>query len=209
MPKAFAYHRVLPLGILASQIIRINRAQTTDYTFLSQIVNDESTPEYTGINTKLARQQGHAIKPSTKAIYTPLIDMKPSHPDTIMTAMVEAQRLTKETNQVVTFFTLDQQLYRIAVDILWAYTDQFPNFIPRLGGMHLLMSFVGAVGTLMGDSGLEELMNSAFGGVQKMLSGKKFPQNIRALMIVVEELLRDVTIACKNFSDLMSYLEKR
>ena len=38
----------------------------------------------------MARLQGHAVKPATKAVYTPLIDMKPSDPDTTLTAMVEA-----------------------------------------------------------------------------------------------------------------------
>ena len=48
------------------------------------------------------------------------------------------------------------------------------------------------VGTLMTDSGLEDILQTAFGGVAKMLSGKKFPQNIRALRMVVEELLRGI-----------------
>jgi len=33
-------------------------------------------------------------------------------------------------------------------------------------------------------------MRSSFGGVAQMLSGKKFPQNYRALRLVTEELLR-------------------
>ena len=73
--------------------------------------------------------------------------------------------MTQITNQSITIFTVDQQLYRITVNALWAYPEQFENFIPRLGGMHMLMSFVGTVGTLMNNTGLEELMNSAFGGV--------------------------------------------
>ena len=128
----------------------------------------------------MARSEGHTVKPATTAVYTPLIDMKSSHPDTIMTAMVEAQRITHDTNQSVTLFTVDQQLYRVTVNVLWGCPEQFQNFIPRLGGMHMLMSFVGAVGNLMNNSGLEELMNFAFEGVQKMLSGKKYPQNLCA-----------------------------
>ena len=209
MPEACAMHHVLSLRILAAKVITMNRAQVADYMFLCKITQDESTPEYNGFNTEMARAQGHTIKPSTKAIYTPLIDMKPSDPDTIMTAMVESQRMTQATNQLVTLFTTDQQLYRVAVDVLWAYPKQFLNFILRLGGMHMVMSFIGAVGTLMANSGLEELMNSAFGGVLKMLSGKKFPQNLRALRMVVEELLRDVIPASENFSDLMSDLKER
>ena len=48
------------------------------------------------------------------------------------------------------------------------------------------MSFVGSVGTLMAESGLAEVMSAVFGGVPKMLSGKKFPQNMRALQLIVE-----------------------
>ena len=44
--------------------------------------------------------------------------------------------------------------------------------------MHTLMSFVGCVGKLMADSGLEEVMKAAFGGVTHMLVGKTFPHNV-------------------------------
>ncbi|MCP3850965.1 MAG: hypothetical protein GY694_12115 [Gammaproteobacteria bacterium] len=53
------------------------------------------------------------------------------------------------------------------------------------------MSFVGAIGTLIGDFGLSEILEDVFGGVAKMLNGKKFPQNVRALRMVAEELLRE------------------
>ena len=54
------------------------------------------------------------------------------------------------------------------------------------------MSFVGAVGKLMKNSVLDLLMKSAFAGVEKMLIGKYFPMNVRALRIVVIELLRSI-----------------
>ena len=52
------------------------------------------------------------------------------------------------------------------------------------------MSFAGAVGTLMQGSGLSEVLESTFAGVTKMPSGKKFPQNVWAMTLVLEELLR-------------------
>ena len=58
------------------------------------------------------------------------------------------------------------------------------TFILRLGGMHLLMSFVRSIGTLMSETGLEDVMKSAFGGVSRMLSEKHLPQNTRALRMV-------------------------
>ena len=130
----------------------------------------------------------------------------------MLTAMVEAQRLTNLTGQVYTIFTNDQQLYRVAVNITWWYPERFSNFIPRLGGMHTLMNFAGAVGTLMADSGMEDILQAAFGGVAHMLSGKKFPQNIRALRFLTEELLRSVIVSMEgheSYSELIAVLDDR
>ena len=157
----------------------------------------------------MCREQDQAVQPETRAVYTPLIDMVPSHPDTIMTAMVESQRLTNSCGQAVTIFTNDQQLYKVAVNVMWVHPEQFVNFIPRLGGMHMLMSYIGAVGTLRSNTGLEELMQSTFGGVPKMLTGKKFPQNARALRMVVEVVLKEIIQNTDTHNDLMAVLEER
>ena len=67
----------------------------------------------------------------------------------------------------------------------WANPDLFDeNFILRPRGMHFLMGYIGAVGVLMSRSGLEEVMQDAFGSLKKMLTGNNFPQNTRALRIV-------------------------
>ena len=190
MPVSNSTRSPLPLKVMAAQIISLSRAQEIDLAFLKQIISDEATPEYHGYNTKISREQGHSIRPPTKVVYLPLLDMTPAEPDTMYTAMVEAQRLTNQTGQVYTIFTNDQQLYRVVVHVTWVHPNRFMNFIPRLGGMHTLMNFIGAVGSLMADTGLETILLSAFGGVGSMLSGKKFPQNIRALRLLTEELLR-------------------
>ena len=57
--------------------------------------------------------------------------------------------------------------------------------------MHLLMSFIGCTGSLMSNSGFEEILKKSFAGVEKMLTGKKYPMNLRALRMVVEELLQN------------------
>ena len=118
----------------------------------------------------------------------------PSHPDTIKTALCEAMRVTVNTGQKWTLFTNDQQLYKVAVQLTWSETQPLQNILPRLGGMHFLMSFVGTVGTFLADSGLDVVLNSSFGGVKKMLSGYKFPQNVRALRLVTEYIMRDILV---------------
>jgi hypothetical protein len=133
--------------------------------------------------------------------------MSPADPDTILTAMIDAQETTNSFGQEFTIFTNDQQLYKIAVDIKWVYNDRFLKFIPRLGGMHFLMSFIGSVGTLMANTGLEEIMKAAFGGVPHMLSGKKFPQNARALRIVVEEVISSIVQNVTSAEELFVSLD--
>ena len=54
------------------------------------------------------------------------------------------------------------------------------------------MSYCGCIGTRMADTGIVEILSVAFGGVLKMLSGKKFPQNVRALRMLLEELWRPI-----------------
>ena len=87
-------------------------------------------------------------------------------------------------------FTADQQLYRVAVNVMWENQVLYGNIYLRLGGMHLLMSYVGCIGSLMAGSGIVEVLSEAFGGVLKMLTGKKYPDNVRALRMLVEERIR-------------------
>ena len=61
-----------------------------------------------------------------------------------------------------------------SVDILWVYPLRFQKVIARFWGMHLLVLFIGCIGNLMKNSSLEEVLASAFAGVEKMLKGSKY-----------------------------------
>ena len=51
-------------------------------------------------------------------MYLPLMDMPPSDPDTILTALRQAENITAGCGQDFVVFTGDLQLYRVAVNIL-------------------------------------------------------------------------------------------
>ena len=91
---------------------------------------------------------------------------------------------------------------------MWVYPELSDDFVIRLGVMHALISFVGSVGALMGNSGLEEVLKAAFGGVTRMLTGNNFPQNTRALRMVAEALLQPIISRAESHEDLASILEK-
>ena len=75
--------------------------------------------------------------------------------------------------------------------------------------MHLLMSYCGCIGTLMADTGIVEILSVAFGGVLTMLSGKKFPKHVRALRVLLEELLQPLfgKNSFHNMDDLLQEVD--
>ena len=56
--------------------------------------------------------------------------------------------------------TLDQPLWLKAVEIIQAKSL---NIVCRLGGFHIMMSFIGSIGSRMKGSGLEEALETVYG----------------------------------------------
>ena len=125
MPQEVSKKCILSLKVLVQQTILVLRSKFHNFQFLRNVAIKPSTPEFGGFNTKLTRIQRHGIKPRTKSMYTPLIDMSPSDPTTIETAMLEARRLTKKAGQATTIFTADLQLYRVGLNGQWANPELF------------------------------------------------------------------------------------
>ena len=88
--------------------------------------------------------------------------------------------------------TADMQINKIIVNIIFTTPDLRTKFIPILSFMHFLVDFVSCVGTLMSGSGLKSKLCGTFESVEKMLEGKKYPQNICALCLLTEEIIRPI-----------------
>jgi len=73
------------------------------------------------------------------------------------------------------FVTFDQPLYIKAAEIVAASTD-LSNVVVRLGGSHLLMSYLGSIGFIMGGSGTEAMWETVYaaGTVTHMLTGHAY-----------------------------------
>ena len=73
------------------------------------------------------------------------------------------------------------------------------------------MNFIHAISIIMSGSGLKEILASSFKSVDKILSGKKYPQNFRALRMLVQELLQCVVQDrnVSSFSGLIELLDDR
>ena len=89
------------------------------------------------------------------------------------------------------------------------------NIVCRLGGFHLLMSFLGSIGFLMGGSGLEVVLEnvSAPNVIQHILSGKDFSKAVRShmlthtalLQLMLEEPLEESHISQRDLEKLSQF----
>ncbi|KAL7304815.1 hypothetical protein TKK_0003038 [Trichogramma kaykai] len=144
-------------------------------------------------------EQFHSTsKPSystSKIIPLPFVDNPPSDYDTIFTVLHEANKICVQKNQTNIFVTFDQPLYYKAREILACCegTDKAPmvdKVIVRLGGFHLLMSFLGSIGHIMDGSGLLEAFEIMFAqcSAAKALTGHAYSRAVRGHLLVQNAL---------------------
>ena len=89
---------------------------------------------------KCAQESNMDISSINSLVYSPLLDMKPADHETKTTAMYKAKRLTQSIGQAFTMLTAGQQLFCLAVEVLWVLPERSRNFHVRSGGMHTLLS---------------------------------------------------------------------
>ena len=123
--------------------------------------------------TKVIRRK-HIVQPTGFSEITTLafINMDPSDCSTIYTALCYARAQCDKAGQKTCFVTFDQPLYIKATEIVRS-SHELACVVVRLGGFHLLMSLMGAIGYIMSGSGLQELWESVYAknSVVHMISG--------------------------------------
>ena len=111
--------------------------------------------------------------------FLPIINNSPDNYSTIYTTLVECLKNAKSTPVIVTF---DFPLWIKAVRIV---IERDLPIIVRLGGFHLLKSYLGCIGYIMKDSGLETLMQLIYpGNVDHIADGNAFYKALRAHFLI-------------------------
>jgi len=122
-----------------------------------------------------------------------IVDLNPSDENCIYSTLLFVMNQAKKLGVGTPDITFDQQLYIKAVDVA---VKAALDVVIRLGGFHLLMSFLGSIGHMMKGSGLEEVFGLIFGPntVQHVLTGKAYARSVRGHFLVhaaLNELLLD------------------
>ena len=78
----------------------------------------------------------------------PLIDALHANPDTVLITLLYIEKFLKQINSKSNIcICADMQLYKIMMQIMWLNPERWRHLIVRPGGMHILMSSVGSIGT--------------------------------------------------------------
>lgn len=170
----------------------LTQAKERDAAWLSQLFSHLNPVDWAGYNTYEDRKSQTTTKPKTIAVFGPLIDSPPSHPDTVLTTLVYLERSLKSFGMKYAHITMDLQLYIVACQIQWGNPMRWKSVIIHPGMMHTLMSFLGCIGFLMKGSGMEQLLTVAFGGIANIVNGKSWTNALRAYRMLLEVLLQDL-----------------
>lgn len=142
-----------------------------------------STPEFLHCNWKGFNKSIHEENKSalSQISYLPIINSKPDSFSTVYTTITECIKSAKSEPLIITFdFPLWVKAIRIVLEM------NLPVIV-RLGGFHLLKSYLGSLGYIMKDSGLEELFQCIYPGsetVDKIMSGGAYYKSLRAHFLV-------------------------
>ena len=100
-----------------------------------------------------------------------------------------ARRLFKVKHTVL---TVDRALYCKLIELKWCVPEYRNKLIPRLGGHHISMNFLKAIGDHMDGSGLAEVwVESGLlgqGTVERILAGKAYNKGMRAHKLTLQAL---------------------
>ena len=141
-------------------------------------------------------------------VFGPLLDTPPAHPDTVMTTLVYLEKTSKTFGMQYAHISVDLQLYQISCLVQWSDPYRWKSLVLHPGIMHTLMSFLGCIGTLVKASGVDVLLTAAFGGLAGIITGKSWPNALRAYRLITTVLLQDFfQSGAKTNQELSEYLE--
>ena len=139
----------------------------------------ERRPNWSGFMQSVS--EGTHPLPS-ETLFLPIIDLKSTDESCIYSTLTFIQEQASRLNLVTPCITFDQPLWIKAVKIIMSKNL---NIVCRLGGFHMLMSFIGSIGSLMDGSGIAELLETSYGpnSVNQMLSGKAVSRALRGYFL--------------------------
>jgi hypothetical protein len=141
-----------------------------------------------------SKNEGSVSK--SNVLLLPIIDLPPGDDTCIYSTLLFINNQAGKLGIPTPCITFDQPLWIKAISIIKCKSM---NIVCRLGGFHMLMSFIGSIGFMMKGSGLEEALECVYGvnALTHMISGKAVSRALRGHYLVqaalVHKLIEAVT----------------
>ena len=124
------------------------QSKATHLAFFLHRQDKELKPSWTVFNNSLSEESEQ-----TAVGYLPII-LAPAHDlDTLNTAVKRCMAISSHFGQEHMVLTVDQALYCRLMELKWSVPEYQNKLIPRLGGLHVSMNFLKAIGNNMDGCG--------------------------------------------------------
>ena len=142
--------------------------------------------------TKFNQEHSTSNPQQTTVGYMPLI-LAPAHEINTLNIVVQRCKFIADAlGQKHVVLTVDQALYCKLMGLKWAHPEYQEFLVPKLGGLHISMNFMKAIGEHMQSTGLLEIWTESnlLGPktVTNALLGKDYEKGIRAHKITAQAL---------------------
>ena len=155
------------------------------YECVFQITFQRTAPQYVPGWSAFHAMLSTYLAIPTNIGYCQAIPSPPYDFNTVYTVLKRAQSMFRRLGQTVFILTWDEALYSKAQIVKWRNPDEFADLFNRLGRFHRATNFMGDTGTIMENSGLEDLfVESGIHGsamVAKIFGGKAYKRGAHKL----------------------------
>lgn len=104
----------------------------------------------------------NGIQRKTNIRYDPLIPESPTSPSVVLNSLEYFISASNLLHQQYVIVTANQAIYEIVLALKSKYPVKLERVIVRMGGFHIIMNFLEAIGHLMSGSGIKELLASDY-----------------------------------------------
>ncbi len=111
-------------------------------------------PGWRGFNIKV---RDHVVVVKSTVSYLDTIDSPATDLKTAYEVLSRGCEIKDRLNLNAVVCVFDQAMYTKAMEIYWKHKELFNGLVLMMGGFHLLMMFLGVIGTRFGDAGLRDL----------------------------------------------------
>ena len=168
--------------------------------------DDQKVPVWGGFN----EARCSVDPPITTAAMLPILQAPADSNDTMASVINRFVSISRHFGQQYTVITADLPLYSRGKELVWANKENYGNVIFRMGGLHVCINFLKAIGQHIESAGLDyvwiESAVFAPNTTETVLEGKAYYRAVRGHMLAYESLWR---IRWRMFRDwLAKYHEK-